>query len=87
MTPGHWLQSIMAASIVKIVAHTGPESAAVPAFPLRLTEELKAISTAQAARAGISLNQYIVAVVLAAHVDVQAEAERIFTARTAISDC
>jgi hypothetical protein len=51
-------------------------------FPLRLTEELKAIATAQAARAGISLNQYI-ATVLAAHVDVQAEAERMFAARAA----
>jgi predicted HicB family RNase H-like nuclease len=26
-------------------------------FPLRLTEELKAAATAQAARAGVSLNQ------------------------------
>jgi hypothetical protein len=51
-------------------------------FPLRLTEELKAIATAQAARAGISLNQYI-ATVLAAHVGAQAEAERIFAARAA----
>ena len=50
--------------------------------PLRLTEELKAIATAQAARAGISLNQYI-ATVLAAHVGAQAEAERMFAARAA----
>jgi hypothetical protein len=51
-------------------------------FPLRLTEELKAIATAQAARAGVSLNQYI-ATVLAAHVGAQAEAERMFAARAA----
>ena len=51
-------------------------------FPLRLPEELKAIATAQAARAGISLNQYI-ATVLAAHVGAQAETERIFAARAA----
>ncbi|HXA25794.1 MAG TPA: toxin-antitoxin system HicB family antitoxin [Acetobacteraceae bacterium] len=50
--------------------------------PLRLTEELKAIGTAQAARAGVSLNQYI-ATVLAAHVGAQAEAERVFAARAA----
>ncbi len=46
-------------------------------FPLRLTEELKALATAQAARAGVSLNQYI-ATVLAAHVGARAEAERTF---------
>jgi hypothetical protein len=51
-------------------------------FPLRLTEELKTIATAQAARAGISLNQYITTV-LAAHVGAQAEAERMFAARAA----
>ena len=51
-------------------------------FPLRLTEELKAIATAQAARAGVSLNQYI-ATALAAHVDAQAEAEHMFAARAA----
>jgi hypothetical protein len=51
-------------------------------FPLRLPEELKAIATAQAARAGISLNQYI-ATALAAHVGAQAEAERVFAARAA----
>jgi hypothetical protein len=48
--------------------------------PLRLTEELKAIAAEQAARAGISLNQYI-ATVLAAHIGAQAEAERMFAAR------
>ncbi len=51
-------------------------------FPLRLTEELKAILAAQAARAGVSLNQYI-ATVLAAHVGAQAEAQRYIAARTA----
>jgi hypothetical protein len=51
-------------------------------FPLRLTEELKTIAAAQAARAGISLNQYI-ATVLAAHIGAQAEAERMFAARAA----
>jgi hypothetical protein len=51
-------------------------------FPLRLPAELKAVATAQAARAGISLNQYI-ATVLAAHVGAQAETERIFAVRAA----
>ena len=51
-------------------------------FPLRLTEELKTIAAAQAARAGISLNQYI-ATVLAAHIGAQAEAEHMFAARAA----
>jgi len=53
-------------------------------FPLRLTEELKAMAAAQAARAGVSLNQYI-ATVLAAHIGAQAEAERTFAARAARS--
>jgi hypothetical protein len=51
-------------------------------FPLRLTEELMAMATAQAARSGVSLNQYI-ATLLAAHVGAQAEAERYFAARAA----
>jgi hypothetical protein len=51
-------------------------------FPLRLPDELKAMATAQAARSGVSLNQYI-ATLLAAHVGAQAEAERYFTARAA----
>jgi hypothetical protein len=55
------------------------EIAIMTTFPLRLTEEPKAIVTARAARAGISLNQYI-ATVLAAHVGAQAEAERGFAA-------
>jgi hypothetical protein len=49
-------------------------------FPLRLTEELKQLATAQAARAGVSLNQYI-ATLLATHVGAQGEAERYFAAR------
>jgi hypothetical protein len=51
-------------------------------FPLRLTEELKTLATAQAVRAGVSLNQYI-ATLLAAHVGAQGEAERYFAARAA----
>ena len=51
-------------------------------FPLRLTEELKAMAAAQAAKAGVSLNQYI-ATLLASHVGPQAEAERYFAARPA----
>jgi hypothetical protein len=51
-------------------------------FPLRLTDELKALAAAQAARAGASLNQYI-ATVLAAYVGAQTEAKRTFAARAA----
>ncbi len=51
-------------------------------FPLRLTAELKALATAQAARSGVSLNQYI-ATVLAAQVGSQAEVDRTFAARAA----
>ncbi|HET6235228.1 MAG TPA: toxin-antitoxin system HicB family antitoxin [Acetobacteraceae bacterium] len=51
-------------------------------FPLRLTVELKEIVAAQAARAGVSLNQYI-ATVLAAHAGAQSETERYFAARAA----
>lgn len=51
-------------------------------FPLRLTDELKTMAAAQAARAGVSLNQYI-ATLLAVHVGAQAEAERYFAARAA----
>jgi hypothetical protein len=51
-------------------------------FPLRLTDELKAMATARASRAGVSLNQYI-ATLLATHVGAQAEAERYFAARAA----
>ena len=51
-------------------------------FPLRLTDELKAIVAAQAAKAGVSVNQYI-ATVLAIHAGAQAETERYFAARAA----
>jgi hypothetical protein len=51
-------------------------------FPLRLTDELKTLASAQAARAGVSLNQYI-ATLLAVHVGAQGEAERYFAARAA----
>jgi hypothetical protein len=51
-------------------------------FPLRLTEELKAILAAPAARSGVSLNQHI-DTVLAAHVGAQAETQRYFAARAA----
>lgn len=51
-------------------------------FPLRLTDELKALAAAQAASAGVSLNQYI-ATVLTTHVGAQAETERVFAARAA----
>ncbi len=56
--------------------------AVMTTFPLRLAAELKAILAAQAARAGVSLNQYI-ATVLAAHVGAQAETQRTFAARAA----
>ena len=51
-------------------------------FALRLPDELKAEATAQAERAGLSLNQYI-ASALSAHVGAQAEAERYFALRGA----
>ena len=51
-------------------------------FPLRLTDELKTMASAQAAKAGVSLNQYI-ATLLAVHVGAQAESERYFKARAA----
>jgi hypothetical protein len=49
-------------------------------FPLRLPDDLKEKASEQAAKAGVSLNQYI-AVALASRVGAQAEAERYFTAR------
>jgi hypothetical protein len=49
-------------------------------FPLRLTDELKALAAAQAERSGVSLNQYI-ATIVAVQVGAQAEAERLFAAR------
>jgi len=54
-------------------------------FPLRLTDERKAIVAAQAAKAakaGVSVNQYL-ATVLAIHAGAQAETERYFAARAA----
>ena len=51
-------------------------------FPLRLPEDLKEQASAQAAQAGVSLNQYI-AIALATRVGAQAEAERYFAARGA----
>jgi hypothetical protein len=51
-------------------------------FALRLTEELKELATAQAARAGVSLNQYI-ATLVATHVGAQEETERYFATRAA----
>jgi antitoxin component of RelBE/YafQ-DinJ toxin-antitoxin module len=51
-------------------------------FPLRLPDDLKDKAAAQAAEAGVSLNQFI-AVAVASRVGAQAEAERYFSARTA----
>jgi hypothetical protein len=51
-------------------------------FALRLPEELKEQAAAQAAEAGVSLNQYI-ATAVAARVGAQAEAARYFAARGA----
>jgi hypothetical protein len=51
-------------------------------FALRLPEELKEKAAAQAAEAGVSLNQYI-AVAIASRVGAQAEAARYFAARGA----
>lgn len=51
-------------------------------FPLRLPDDLKDKAAAQAADAGVSLNQFI-AVAVASRVGAQAEAERYFAARAA----
>ncbi len=53
-------------------------------FPFRMPEDLKAAITAQAERAGVSLNQYLLAIV-ATHAGSQAEAERYFATRAARS--
>ena len=53
-------------------------------FPFRMPEDLKAAITAQAERAGVSLNQYLLSIV-AAHAGSQAETERYFAARAARS--
>jgi hypothetical protein len=49
-------------------------------FPFRMPEQIKAAAAAQAARAGVSMNQYLLSIV-AARVGAQAEAERYFEAR------
>jgi hypothetical protein len=49
-------------------------------FPLRLPDDLKEVAARQAARSGISLNQYI-AMAVAAQAGVRAEADRVFDAR------
>jgi hypothetical protein len=51
-------------------------------FPLRLPDDLKDKAAAQAAEAGVSLNQFI-AVAVASRVGAQAEAERYFAPRAA----
>ncbi len=53
-------------------------------FPFRMPEDLKAAVAAQAERAGVSLNQYLLAIV-ATHAGSQAETERYFAARAARS--
>ena len=53
-------------------------------FPFRMPDDLKAAVAAQAERAGVSLNQYLLSIV-AAHAGSQAEAERYFAARAARS--
>lgn len=53
-------------------------------FPLRMPEEIKAAAAAQAERAGVSLNQYLLSIV-ASRVGAQAETERYFAARAARS--
>jgi hypothetical protein len=56
----------------------------VNTFPFRIPKDLKAVITAQAERSGVSLSQYLLAIV-ANHVGSQAEAERYFAARAARS--
>ena len=53
-------------------------------YPFRMPEDLKVAVTAQAVRAGVSLNQYLLSIV-AAHAGSQAETERYFAARAARS--
>ena len=53
-------------------------------FPFRMPEEIKAAAAAQAERAGVSLNQYLLSIV-ATHAGAQAEVERWFAARAARS--
>lgn len=49
-------------------------------FPFRMPEDLKVAVAAQAERAGVSLNQYLLSIV-AVHAGSQAETERYFAAR------
>ncbi|HKT20677.1 MAG TPA: toxin-antitoxin system HicB family antitoxin [Stellaceae bacterium] len=51
-------------------------------FPLRLPDDLKEKASAQAAKAGVSPNQYI-AIALASRVGAESEAGRYFAARAA----
>lgn len=51
-------------------------------FPFRMPDDLKAAAAAQAERAGVSMNQYLLSIV-ARQVGAQAEAERYFAARAA----
>ncbi len=53
-------------------------------FSFRMPEDLKVAVAAQAERAGVSLNQYLLSIV-AAHAGSQAETERYFAARAARS--
>ena len=53
-------------------------------FPFRMPDEIKAAAAAQAERAGVSLNQYLLSIV-AARVGAQAETERYFATRSARS--
>ena len=53
-------------------------------FPFRMPDDLKRAVAAQAERAGVSLNQYLLSIV-AAHAGSQAETERFFLARAARS--
>ena len=54
-------------------------------FAFRMPEDLKGAVAAQAERAGVSLNQYLLSIV-ATHAGSQAEAERYFAARAARSN-
>ena len=53
-------------------------------FPFRMPEDLKTAVAAQAERAGVSLNQYLLSIV-ATYAGSQAETERYFAARAARS--
>ena len=53
-------------------------------FPFRMPEDLKTAVAAQAERAGVSMNQYLLSIV-AAQAGSQAETERYYAARAARS--